>query len=167
MTEQPELVPAHRQVLDADHIHWQGHANNTTVSRLVSDPDLVLYVQPVHTTTWYRVCLIDAAGRVYAQEAQYIGWPVVDSEPAPSGLVAWLLLQVTVDEQAAHGTMADGDLARALAECDTKREIIQTCANMLWEHEGGPDVVAATTLNAYADLYLQLGRTGFQEEWRQ
>jgi hypothetical protein len=70
----------------------------------------------------------------------------------------------------AYGTGNDGehiarhDPARVLADIESKRRIIRLCNNMLWEHEGGPDVVAKGTLEYLALPYKD--HPDYRKEWR-
>jgi len=173
---QPVRTPlrqAHRgaPLVDGGSYLWEAFENNTHVMAAVHDPDLVLYVEPICTPSMIGAALVDAAGKRYTCAVQWTGTPA----PAPVGtgdeFVDWLLAQVAIDERENNlpGRYYDEPgywtPERVQAECDTRRQIITTCADMLHEHESGPDTVAAATLRRYGLLYQSLGRTGLREEW--
>jgi Family of unknown function (DUF6221) len=60
--------------------------------------------------------------------------------------------------------IARHDPARVLADIAAKRRIVETCADMMWKHEGGPDVVADAVLRDLAAIYAE--HPDYDESWR-
>lgn len=65
-------------------------------------------------------------------------------------------------EQARHAERWDPEAV--LADLDAKLRIVEMCESTLWEHEGGPDVVADVALRLLAAPYA--GRLGWSGTWR-